>query len=755
MTRGAVLSTIVTTTLLAASAALGIGAAPAANAATTPQPYSVTFVARVCPTYPDIMANRARNNIQESLRDLGKDTVYGSGQPVSPAIEEPNQPACDPLPDWQFELGTGIVGKTPATDYLSTVSGRYAQTITVQPTTPELDAAGNDTGRSLTDAVTVQLTDDQVRRAQQGNSLWTQGGLKADPLMKAAFGNQYGFGALRCSIDNLNGDNVEWIGFPGSSRHVFCYYFAVKPPPEAGTIIVRKSLATGTNGPASFRYVGNISYTSTNDFTLTPQSDTQPASATFIRAAGDAWDFEEQATPGFTPVSLVCAQTTPPVAGPASTWTISGRKATVHVGDGATVRCDYVNKDVPPPTGDLRLNKVTLGGVGSFDFKVTDPNGATTKAHVTTTVAGQDTLVLQTQSGTPGVWKVRETLPAPTGAGHWDATSLQCNGSDVAFTTSDGPSGTTYVTASRSVASRETVDCTFANTFTPDGMIVLEKRTTGGTGTFGFPVLRLDESANADAFTAYGATTTVAGTVVPGSPLPGRQPLTHLPVGQGDASTYVIGELSPQAPANGLWSLTAVTCTDVVTDLPVPDPVTRSQTVVTVSLTAEHPRIRCLFDNELVEAGTVPTNSTVTVLKTISGRGAGHQGAVHLDLACADGTTATLVVPAGTIGTFGMPAPFVVPAATSCTVTESTSGATTRAPLTSTTWKVDGGAITDGEHVTFTTTADVQNTVAVTDVYGGLAPSGASPATGGYAILGLLLLILGVTAYAAASVRTE
>ena len=35
----------------------------------------VTLVARECPAYTDITANRARNDIQESLRDLGADTA--------------------------------------------------------------------------------------------------------------------------------------------------------------------------------------------------------------------------------------------------------------------------------------------------------------------------------------------------------------------------------------------------------------------------------------------------------------------------------------------------------------------------------------------------------------------------------------------------------------------------------------------------------------------------------------------------------
>ena len=36
----------------------------------------VTIAARECPEYTDITANRARNDIQESLEDLGADTPY-------------------------------------------------------------------------------------------------------------------------------------------------------------------------------------------------------------------------------------------------------------------------------------------------------------------------------------------------------------------------------------------------------------------------------------------------------------------------------------------------------------------------------------------------------------------------------------------------------------------------------------------------------------------------------------------------------
>ena len=53
-------------------AVLGLALAPGAPAqAAASDSYLVTFVARQCPTYQDITANLARNNIQESLQDLG------------------------------------------------------------------------------------------------------------------------------------------------------------------------------------------------------------------------------------------------------------------------------------------------------------------------------------------------------------------------------------------------------------------------------------------------------------------------------------------------------------------------------------------------------------------------------------------------------------------------------------------------------------------------------------------------------------
>lgn len=61
--------------------------------------YEVTYVARQCTSYDQINANRARNDIQESLKDLGPDTQYtSSGFLVNPDAEsQPPQDMCMPI----------------------------------------------------------------------------------------------------------------------------------------------------------------------------------------------------------------------------------------------------------------------------------------------------------------------------------------------------------------------------------------------------------------------------------------------------------------------------------------------------------------------------------------------------------------------------------------------------------------------------------------------------------------------------------
>src|SRR5215813_11311974 len=143
--------------------------APSAHAQTR----SITYAARSCPSYADVTANLARNNIQESLQDLGDDTDYVSGEPISPAIEEPGQPNCRPIVGWRFLLGDGISGSPSVGPWgsLSQVSDPDSTSIVTEASVPLRNDNGDVTGGRVAGAVTVNLTDAQVNRAAS-HALW-------------------------------------------------------------------------------------------------------------------------------------------------------------------------------------------------------------------------------------------------------------------------------------------------------------------------------------------------------------------------------------------------------------------------------------------------------------------------------------------------------------------------------------------------------------------------------------------------------
>jgi hypothetical protein len=394
---------------------------------------------------------------------------------------------------------------------------------------------------------------------------------------------------------------------------------------------------------------------------------------------------------------------------------------------------------------------VTFGGIGSFPFLITDPTSATTNATGTTTAEGELATVAGPATGTTGTWTVRETLPAPTALGTWTADSAQCNGADVALTTSAGPGGTTYATASRAIGAGETVDCTFANTFVPGGELQIAKRTTGGVAGFDFPVVRgdqLDEDGTiSDLFTVYTARTTSPGSTVTATPVSGRPALTRVPVAAGAASTYYVTELSPPDSDLASWRPTAVTCSDIASGASVPVTVYRHLQVVSVQLTTAHPRVRCVADNALQPVGHLD------VSKTISGTLAGLQDGVRIAVACDDGTAALLSVPARATGTTHLASSVVIRDATACTVKETATGENSNASLTYTTVSVNGAEAHVASSATVPVSFGRSSSAVVTDLYGVLPPTGLAASTGPIALGGLLLLVIGTVVYVAAAPR--
>lgn len=424
------------------TAAPVLGASPAGAAPRATGDLKITLVARACPTYGDVMANLQRDNNMQSLEDLGKDSVYPPGQPVAPDIEAANDPNCAPLDGWRFTLGSGIGGEVQGLSTVTPTPDGLTQS-TTRASTPELDTTGNDTGRALAGAVTVDL-DDSLIAVARARRLQIQGGTPTDPLNNHLFGNRYSFATLRCAVDNQRADNVDRAAYPTGSTHVFCYYYAVRQPSTPGTIVVRKHLANG-GAAQPFTFTGNISYRPDHSFQLSAAPGTD-GEERFRRApsaeTGRPWTVQEQVPDGWTLTDLACASAT----GGSSTRT-DGTRASVELAASDTVTCTYTN--APSDTvGPLTLFKQTTGGTGG-PFRFTSETG-TPLGQATTD--RPDTLV---QAGTTYLPLGRHTVTEALPQG-WSLNDVQCQGATATASRADG-SFTLDLTA-------EGATCTVTNT---------------------------------------------------------------------------------------------------------------------------------------------------------------------------------------------------------------------------------------------------------------------------------------------------
>ena len=514
------------------------------------------------------MANRARNDIQESLRDLGKNTVYRAGQPIDPGVEATNDPNCTPLPGWRFTLGTGYQTRAVSGPWgsLSIVTDPYDTDIVTEARVRLRDYAGRPTDDFLEGATTIELTKAQAIRAAIANRLWIQGGTPSDPILNGPYPGQFGFGALRCSVDNLNGDNVEWIAYPQGTEHVFCYAYYVRPPPTSGTIVIRKEVRGTPGATQTFTFDGNLSFNEGNLFNLRV-SNGQPASQSFYRAATGAtdgpWVVHERVPGGWRLAELSCSST----AGSTVATDLAAARAEIRLAPGDTVTCTYVN-EVRPPAGELFIRKLTRGGIGSFDFDVMRVGGgAGAKAHAETK---KESVAVDAQPSpltlSPGTYRIDEQLPESR-AGEWRLDNVICGGLPAAASES------TEVT----ITDGGGATCTFENSFVPSGKIAIDKVTLGGVTTTGFVI-----SPVGDPDTQYrkAATTSEPGVAVRAE----GSNTNALPLG-----AYVIQELEPASDADSDWSLIQVVCNGHLV------PAVEGRVVVT--LTRDHPRRLCRFTN--------------------------------------------------------------------------------------------------------------------------------------------------------------
>ncbi len=555
-------------------------ASPPALAAGPGSGYYVTFAARSCPTYADIDANKARNDIQESLEDLGPDSPYNSnGQLVNPAVEEAApQDACSPLPDWTFTLGTGEQGgaSTGPWGSLSIVTNPFDTSVVTGASTPLYDQYHQRVpGYRLQGATTVELTDAEASAASVSGGLWAQGGTPEDPVLAGQYpGPQYGFGALRCSDDALNGDNVEHVYFPAGVTHVFCYALYVVPPPTSGTITIQKRVVGAPAGQdPSFQFDGSISY-DPDGFAL---ADGQ--SKDFFRAGGQTWDVNENPVANYKLTSVQCTAQTASGAAGTSTTTVQGSTTSIHLVADEHVTCVYTNT-YQPPVGGLTIAKITRGGVGQFHYTTAPAGGGgADRSTATTDTPGVPATATPGLSGlAPGDYTITEHSPAST-KGRWRSVSVTCDGTK-------HPAGQpVHIT----ISSGHTTACTFVNAFVPAASLSLATITIGGTGTAQFLV-----SPQLRAVQYHQSTTTTRQAVAVDATDNSRSDSTrHLPFGR-----YVMRQQAPLGVIHGHWMLVAVRCNRQFVPF--------SRGVAAIALTPKHPVEHCVFTDLLVTQPTPP-----------------------------------------------------------------------------------------------------------------------------------------------------
>jgi hypothetical protein len=519
--------------------------------------YYVTFVARECPSYSDIYAGRARNDVEESLRSLGPNTQYrDSGALVSPRYEEVGrQLNCRPLLNWAFTLGTGFRIRTVAGPWgsMSRVTNPYARPIRTRLSTPLLDDEGNRVAgaTAIHGAVTLKLTDAQVSEAVK-NRLWVQGGGPTDPVLGNTRGvpraPAYGFGTLRCATDDVDGDNVAYLFFPSGIDHLFCYAYYVAAPPRSGTIVVRDRVEGAPAGAdPAFAFSGSVSY-GPGGFALKSGQ-----SISFYRAGGASWQVAESAVAHFQLKSVDCTSSTgTSVASTGRSLTGAGyTTASVALAAGDTVTCTFVNRWVPA-VGSVTIFNTTLGGVGSFGYIVEPYNDDPTIVRATSIRSG-----VPVQAGPEGnlallatkLYFIEELRPTDPG-GQWTIVSAECAG--IRRRIRGMPFGNVKEIAFRIVFGKNAV-CRFVNRYTPAGSITLSNATQGGTGTSAFLIQALDGTPRQFRQLATTHHDGVAALAAPATPNDATSSVYP--------GTYLITEQPPlNAPAGNEWNLAVVTC---------------------------------------------------------------------------------------------------------------------------------------------------------------------------------------------------
>jgi hypothetical protein len=596
--------------------------------------YQVTFAARSCASFGDVMVDQVRGDDGETIGRPGRDNGYQVGQPVDPNVEDDLDAGCTGLSGWRFSLGSGHERK----GLLSTVTGTVTTSLPTKDWTGRLDSTGRDTGGLLAAAITMPLTDDQVRLAGR-RQLWVQGGTPAQPVQDG-----YAFGALRCAVDGRTGGNVQWLTFPAGIRHVFCYAYYVKGAGTPGTVTVRMRTTRPIGYPQPVPFKSDLSFAPTSVFTLASSGD--PVEESFARTATPTnsapYTISPQLPSGWRMAEVTCSASRPDNASATSAWSIDQPTGTASVtlAAGDAVVCAY-SLDPPAVPAGLTMRLYSPGAGAAFGVTLAGGSDtpqaltATTASDgVAVTAAGADLTTLAAGSYTATV------APPPAQAAGWSLTAALCNGTAASI------SG---MTATFAIAAGIPLECVFRLTRQPPAL-TLNVVTAGDVATAGFAVVPVDTAdpgwGAAVNTTGSGARTAATGDVP-----------NDLPFG-----TYLITAIPPRSTESSGWRLTTFACTPS-------DKVATAGAAIRVTLRPGDPDPVC--------TASYQSEPTTRLQVSVQAQGSryGRRGPAIVEVSCVDGSAGRVLLAAddGSRATLPESLAFLEP--TSCTITQPSSGA--------------------------------------------------------------------------------
>lgn len=601
---------------------------PGPYASSSATRYQVTFAARSCGSYKNVVAGQARDDAGETLGRPGRDSPYQPGQAVEAGVEDGVDAGCTDLPGWRFTLGSGHEHK----GRLSTVTGRLFTTPATKDSTSRLDATGKDAGGLLAGAVTVSLTDEQVGLAAR-RQLWVQGGTPDKPV-----GDGYAFGALRCAVDGRTAGNLQWLSFPSGVRHVFCYAYYVKGAGAGGTVTVRMRTTRPVGYPQRVPFTSGLSNAADGGFVLA--SSGEQVEATFVREASATPYQVRPSTPAGWRMAATCAASRPDGRPAKSTSTVDATTGTASVtlATGDVVVCTY-SMDPPAQPPGLRLSLVTPGAGGTFGLALA--GGARQQALTATTggdggpvtASGADLAALAS-----GRYTVTVTPPAAQAA-QWALRGALCNGA---------PATVNAMTVAVDLVPGVPLECVLRLDRKPPALR-LEVVTASGIASAAFAVVPAD---GADAGWWAAANTTGYG--VPAAAT-GDVP-RDLPFG-----TYLISAIPPRSTLTTGWRLNTLRCDE--------GKEATAGGAVRARITPGGPEPVC--------TASYQAEPTTRLRVTLQAKGArsGRQGPAVVEVSCVDGSGGRLVLGPAVEEQAALPEPLAFLEPTDCVVSQPATGA--------------------------------------------------------------------------------